>query len=312
MSYTHFVKERGSGPLDVVENLISGVRITIRRKGAEMISLERMRADGTWQGFLYRDGVDTPPSSGWANHATVMGYFLHRLVNEQSNYEGSVIHGGNHGFLRSFDFPAPTFDSGTGTLTYRVATDRIPPDAYPRPVAMALSYTLTGNGVRIQFCFTNESTDRPSHVSFGIHPGFQIDSLSSARIVVPHGRYIRYFAPGNFLNGETEVVDWSGDGMPFDRSKLEESYLLGISEIPNRIIRLESGDRRVELDFSEVPFMTLWSSADNFVCIEPCWGLPDSIPQKPFAEKIGIQTIDPGKSLTAGFKISAELESPVN
>ncbi len=31
-----------------------------------------------------------------------MGYYLHRLWKEESNYRGHLIKGGNHGFLRAF------------------------------------------------------------------------------------------------------------------------------------------------------------------------------------------------------------------
>jgi len=49
--------------------------------------------------------------------------------------------------------------------------------------------------------------------------------------------------------------------------------------------------------------MTLWSDLGPFLCIEPCWGLPDSNPQKPFEEKIGIQHIPAGGTLDASFTI---------
>jgi len=60
-----------------------GLRVRILRQGAEMFSLEK---DGV--GFLHRDGEPEPPAVGWANHATVMGYFLHRLWKEESVYRG--------------------------------------------------------------------------------------------------------------------------------------------------------------------------------------------------------------------------------
>ena len=40
------------------------------------------------------------PAKGWANHATVMGYFLHRIKDERTLYRGQEIRGGTHSFLR--------------------------------------------------------------------------------------------------------------------------------------------------------------------------------------------------------------------
>jgi galactose mutarotase-like enzyme len=63
----------------------------------------------------------------------------------------------------------------------------------------------------------------------------------------------------------------------------------------------------ISLDFSEVPYVTFWSDADNFLCIEPCWGLPDSNPPVPFEKKAGIQVIPPGGILKRGFAINPTL-----
>jgi len=304
MGATYHVESTPVDPVDVLEDATTGVRVHIRRKGAEMVSLARRNAAGDWVGFLYRDNDISTPASGWGNHATVMGYFLHRLVNEKSIYEGDEIRGGNHGFLRSFPFSAPIFDAAAPSLTYEVLPNQIPLGAYPRPVSCKLSYLLAPTGIRVQFHFENLDSQRPAHVSFGIHPGFAVSSVLAASIELPPGTYHRYMAPGNFLNGQIETIRFDGGPMPFDKAKLEDSYLLGIADIAPRIMEIKDGSRSVQLDFSEVPFMTLWSSADNFICVEPCWGLPDSIPQKPFEEKVGIQTIPAGGSLSAGFGIS--------
>ena len=125
--------------LDILET--SDFRIMVNRTGAEMISLARRDAAGNWRGFLYRDGETGAPDSGWANHATVMGYFLHRLWKEQSIYRGSLIRGGNHGFLRHFVFDPPQVTDRA--LVYRVPVSRVPPDAYPLKVSLELSYALS-------------------------------------------------------------------------------------------------------------------------------------------------------------------------
>jgi galactose mutarotase-like enzyme len=290
-----------------LDEIASGdLRARISRLGAEMISMAR-QADSDWIGFLYRDGEIAPPASGWANHATVMGYFLHRLWHEQSVYRDKIIRGGNHGFLRHFFFDEPRrIDDG---LVYSVPADRVPPEAYPLRVAVELSYRLVDGAVRIEFAFANEEPELAAHVSFGVHPGFAVASLADSRLLLPPGRYRRYFAPGNFLDGRTEVIDLAEPGMPFAKSGLPDSFLLGLEGVPDRTIVLESPARRsrVSLDFAEVPFLTLWSDGDNFLCVEPCWGLPDSNPPVPFEDKIGIQRIPPGGVLRRSLGLRPEI-----
>lgn len=291
----------GGVALDTLE--VGDLRIVVNRIGAEMISLARRDAQGRWQGFLYRDGEAGPPSSGWANHATVMGYFLHRLWKGESNYRGTILRGGTHGFLRHFAFDAP--EVRNNRLTYRVPSARIPSDAYPLRVSLALSYTLSPGGLRVEFSLMNEEAEAEAHVSFGLHPGFAISSWRTARFLMPPGSYKRLLAPGNFLDGRTEEIVFPGGGMPFAVQDLPGSFLLDLEGVPKRLFRLEDPDsgREVALDFSEVPYLTLWSEGGPFLCIEPCWGLPDANPPTAFEDKPGIQRIPAGRTFTRGLEI---------
>ncbi len=308
MSHREVTTETG-GVLDVLTDDSAGLRVAVCRLGAEMVSLARRDASGQWRGFLYRDGETAPPASGWGNHATVMGYFLHRLWKEQSVYRGSIIRGGNHGFLRHFVFDPPEVTDSS--LTYRVSAERVPPGAYPLRVSLALTYSLATDGLRVEFEFTNEEPTLTAHVSFGIHPGFAVSSPRDCRVILPAGTYERHYAPGNFLDGRVESIAFGGGDMPFDREKLPDSYLLGLGGLSDRqfVIEDSTAGRRVGLDFSEVPFLTLWSDMNPYICLEPCWGLPDSNPPRPFDEKEGIQAIPARGVLRRGFGIRPELLS---
>ena len=125
MSSLHDIEHRSGHTLDLLTDEIAGLRIAVTRKGAELVSIARRQPDGTWLGFLYRDGEVEPPSQGWANHATVMGYYLHRLKGERTTYRGREIRGGNHSFLRSKQFPEPKVTSDS--LTYSLAPSEIAP-----------------------------------------------------------------------------------------------------------------------------------------------------------------------------------------
>jgi galactose mutarotase-like enzyme len=104
-------------------------------------------------------------------------------------------------------------------------------------------------------------------------------------------------------------IDHPGGPMPFDKADLPGSFLLGLAEVPEAIFMVEDpgGHRRTLLDYREAPYVTLWSDGHDFVCVEPCWGLPDHQQQRPFEEKEGIQEIAPGKILTRSFSIQPEV-----
>ena len=308
MQFKHSFVSQAGQQLDVLEDTEFGLRIVVSRLGAELISIARRgRKKGSWVGFLWRDGLVMPPKSGWAGHATVMGYYLHRLWNQQSRYGNAVVRGGNHGFLRNFLFGSPGVDLHSGSLVYGVLTERVPKDQYPLRVAMGLEYRMEQGTLKVTFRFKNEETDRKAHVSFGLHPGFAVSSIDTMSVRLPPGHYRRYMAPNNFLNGEIRDFEFSGGPMPFPKEELPGSFLVGLAGVPNRQIVLEDTGRRVNLDFSEVPFFTLWSDLSGFVAIEPCWGLPDSCPPMPFDQKIGIETLEKGGQLVRSFSLRPEI-----
>ena len=310
MSFSSQILDSVAGPLDQITDESSGLRLMIARTGAEPVSLALKDGSGAWRGFLWRDGEVGKPASGWGNHATVMGYFVHRLWKQESVYEGHVIRGGNHGFLRSHDFAAPEIDLEKGSLTYSVDPSVIPADAYPYKVAMKLVYSIGGGALRMTFRFENRE-DHPVALSFGWHPGFAVGSLETASLRMPAGTYLREMAPGDFLDGTVERIEFAGGEKPFSKKDLPGSYLLDLAGVSDRRFVLEAPalGHRIECDYSEAPYLTLWSDGSPFLCVEPCWGLPDSNPPVPFEGKKGIQRLAAGGTLEVSLRVKPSLIS---
>ena len=72
MKFSHCEEVRNERLLDILTDEDRGLRIIVSRHGAELVSLARRDANGSWTGFLYRDNEIDKPASGWGNHATVM------------------------------------------------------------------------------------------------------------------------------------------------------------------------------------------------------------------------------------------------
>ena len=309
MSFSHREETRGDRVLDVLSDDEAGIRLVISRLGAELISLARRDQQGRWVGFLYRDDDISPPAKGWANHATVMGYFLHRLKNQRSLYRGQPIEGGTHSFLRTKTWRALSDNAAAGRLTYRITPEDFNATEYPLAVSLDLSYELRDAGVRVTFRFLNHETDLVAHIGFGLHPGFAAGSFDAVRLRMPAGRDRRHFSPSNYRSGATEDIDFEGGEMPFDRGKLPGSFILELVDVPERtfVYSDASSGRSVALHLPDVPYVTLWSDGGPFLCVEPCWGLTDHEDQRPFDEKEGIQTIPPGGVLERNFSMTPSL-----
>jgi galactose mutarotase-like enzyme len=313
MKISHSEETREDQQLDVLTDEENGLRIIVSRLGAELISLARINEAGKWTGFLNRDNDLSTPSVGWANHATVMGYYLHRLKNGRSLYGGREIKGGNHGFLRSKTWRlAGVSDKGSGaSLRYSITPEDFSAVEYPLKVGVDLTYKIESNTVSVLFEFQNREPELTAHLSFGLHPGFAATSFESFHLQMPKGLYRRYFSPGNYLSGETREIEFRGGEMPFSKRELAGSIILELVDVPRRqfsYVDPPSG-RWVTLDLTDVPYLTLWSDGGPFLCVEPCWGLTDHHEQREFEDKQGIQAIPARGELRALFSIAPQLAS---
>ena len=173
MKFSHSEENRDGRLLDVLTGQEDGLRIIVSRLGAELISMSRINESGEWIGFLYRDNDFTAPSEGWTNHATVMGYYLHRLKNGSSVYRGREIKGGTHGFLRgkTWHLAKCLINESGGSLKYRIEPDDFSPTEYSLKVSVDLTFQIDANGVSVAFEFRNHESELTAHVSFGLHPG---------------------------------------------------------------------------------------------------------------------------------------------
>ena len=309
--FSHREDKRDDRQLDILADEENGLRIIVSRLGAELISLARANEAGEWIGFLYRDNDLTAPVQGWANHATVMGYYLHRLKDGRSVYRGQEIKGGTHSFLRSKTWHFVESRIDNRSLTYRITPQDFSATEYPLKVSLDLTYKIDMSKVSVEFAFQNDEKELSAHVGFGLHPGFAATSFEAFRLQMPRGCYRRHFSPGNYLSGETRDIDFPGGEMPFPRDQLSGSYILELVDVPRRefsYVDPPSG-RWVVLDLTGVPYLTLWSDGGPFLCIEPCWGLTDHQEQRAFEEKEGIQTIPPRGELRASFAMNPQLAS---
>jgi galactose mutarotase-like enzyme len=313
MKFSHTEENREGHHLDVLTDEDNGLRIVVSRLGAELVSVARINEEGAWVGFLYRDNNIAIPSKGWANHATVMGYYIHRLKDGHSLYRGREIKGGNHGFLRSktWHFAGPSIRETSASLEYRITPTDFSADEYPLKVGVNLTYRIEAKKVGTFFEFRNEEPELTAHVSFGLHPGFAATSFETFHLQMPRGLYRRHLSPGNYLSGQTRDIEFAGGEMPFARTELPGSIILELVDVPRRqfsYVDPPSG-RWVILDLTGVPYLTLWSDGGPFLCIEPCWGLTDHHEQRAFENKEGIQTIARRGVLRASFSMAPELAS---
>src|SRR3954465_14333079 len=158
MSFTRSKEQRGDRQFDVLTDEGNGIRIIVSRLGAELISVARRNQTGNWIGFLKADNDLAVPAKGWANHATVMGYYLHRIKDERTLYRGQEMRGGTHSFLR-LKIWHPVESSRDDELVYRITPNDFTPTEYPLKVSVDLTYRIQNGQLEVAFKFTNAEPD---------------------------------------------------------------------------------------------------------------------------------------------------------
>src|SRR4029434_2233722 len=138
MKFSHSEEKRDGRHLDVLTDEENGLRIIVSRLGAQLISLARVGEAGNWIGSLYRDDDLSAPSQGWSSHATVMGYYIHRLKNGRSLYRGHEITGGTHGSLgpKPGQRTGSSAESSGASLKYQITPEDFSQSEYPLKVSV--------------------------------------------------------------------------------------------------------------------------------------------------------------------------------
>src|ERR1700736_29578 len=235
MKFSHREDKRENRLLDILTDEENGLRLVISRLGAELVSLACRNQAREWVGSLYRDNEIAPPEKGWANHATVMGYYLHRLKDGRSLYRGQEIRGGTHSFLRSKMWRLTEAKTDEpASLTYRITPDDFSKTEYPLRVSLDLTYEIDHAKVTVLFVFQNHEPKLTAHLEFGLHPGFAATAFDTFHLQMPPGLYRRHFSPDNYLSGETRDIEFRGGEMPFLTAELPGSVILELVDVPRR------------------------------------------------------------------------------
>ena len=232
--------------------------------------------------------------------STVMGYYIHRLKKAANLYAVTKSKAARTVFsLENVHLTGSSTEGSGASLKYQITPEDFSPSEYPLKVSVDLTYRIETNKLGVLFDFRNHEAELTAHVSFGLYPGFGATSFESFRLQMPRGSYRRHFAPGNFLSGQTRDIEFPGGEMPFPKTELPGAILLELMDVqrPQFSYVDPASGRWVMLDLTGVPYMTLWSDGGPFLCVEPCWGLPDHHDQRAFEHKEGLQIIPPGGEL---------------
>ncbi len=291
-----------SQDLDVLETGELG--ISVRRTGAEVISLRWKAPGGDVLGLLWRDGELSDPTRYWKSHAPILFPAVGGLHGDRSRCTTGeeVRFPGLHGFLRKLRLDLAEAAVDEGRLAYRRAWDPGTLAMYPWRFEFEVSYRLEGRSLEVEMAVTNRD-DRPMPFQVGWHPGFRLPLRPGAgqkadcRLIIPDGAWRLGNDDRCFLDGTRWPVP--GGRLVLSEEEWDRTCMLDFSTVPPGLRAVElrdpDGDTGIRVAFPDLPHLGLWSDAGApFACIEPWQGMDDHVVQEPFDRKVGIVLLPPG------------------
>ena len=271
---------------------------TIRAHGAELCSLRT--PDGTE--FLWQAGP------AWPRYAPVLFPIVGRLKGDTLRHNDRSYRMTQHGFARDRTFE---WISRTRTHALLELIDNGPMrEMYPFPFQLELSYEIEGASLTQTFSVTNTGY-APLPASFGAHPAFVWPLRSglpkdthTMTFIEPELGPLRRVVEGLL---QPEAFPNPVDGRTLHLTEALFAHDALIFEAPaSRSVRYTApGAPTIEVSWTNMPQLGIWSKPADFVCIEPWHGL--SSPQAfdgEFADKPGVSLIAPGETLTGSLVIS--------
>lgn len=281
----------------VVELTKNGIVATISLKGAELISLNKVNKSSVlWK----KEDVF------WNRTAPNLFPIVGRLLNDSYTFEGEIYQMSQHGFVRDQNFSVSNQSSESVDLNLMWNDESL--EKYPFKFDLTIRYTLTENGVGVQYIVKNVD-DKRIGFSIGGHPGFQLkDELDAYKLVFSNPFLLeRHELEGPYYSGQCSKMDCNGE-LELNNALFENDALV-IKQPPFSWVALvhKTDGELVRMRFDQIDAFGFWTKKDApFFCIEPWWGWADELNHTgDFQTKAGLHWLEIGQ--TRDFKYSIVL-----
>ncbi|QNQ80467.1 aldose 1-epimerase family protein [Lactobacillus sp. PV034] len=282
----------------------NNLTVTISNQGAEVQSIKDNKSG---REYIWQANPDV-----WGRHAPVLFPIVGRLKNDQYSYQGKVYNLGQHGFARDSVFEVK--EQGTDYISLVLKSNEKTFLVYPFAFELILNYRLDQNTVREEFIVKN--LDNKTMI-FGIggHPGFNLPTDAN----IHKDNYYFKFSPAiNHIKIplKAPLLDWEEKSEDDTHRLLQISNLMfkddaWVFELKDRnkvTLACNKNAYQVDVAMDNAPYVGLWSqypTTADYACIEPWWGIADTIDASGNLEdKKGMNHLPAGETWKNGFNIT--------
>ena len=193
-----------------------------------------------------------------------------------------------HGLVKNASFAVSQMSESHVKL-YATNSEAQKDANYPFDFCLELDYSVNEDGVTLAATVRNKSNAPMPH-TFGWHPYFVATDKAEFLLRLPMEKYHDYIADTIYASGGQPDVAATVDNVYYSRTEGDIT-----------IINPADGYKAVIQMDEAYQVVTVWSTPDAFVCVEPWLGMPDAINSGRY-----LRWVPPGISETYAINIRLE------
>ncbi|MBM7617555.1 galactose mutarotase-like enzyme [Weissella uvarum] len=277
--------------------------VEISEHGAELTSVKNKET-----GYEYMWEGDPEI---WGRHAPNLFPIVGRLKGDRYQYRDKTYYMAQHGFARDSEFEVIEHSDTVARL--RLNDQPETAAIYPFHFQFDVVYRLTSQDtLGIVYVVTNTDT-HDIFFSVGGHPAFKVplESFNDYYINVdPRRKYPRAKLVGPYLDNNLEDYFDSTQAMPLNREDFRDDAIIIRTEgnPTSFVLSKETQSHGITMTVQDAKFVGIWTPYAKeapFVCIEPWWGIADTVnADGDIAHKYAINQLSPAQTFTGSYSIS--------
>ncbi|PAK58980.1 galactose mutarotase [Lentilactobacillus kefiri] len=252
--------------------------------------------------------------SFWKRHAPILFPIVGRLKDNQYDYQGKTYQMTQHGFARDNQFKVESQLPTKVSLVLRPTDETLA--KYPFKFELRIIYELVDHQLKVSLNVMNPSEDTLLF-SIGAHPGFNIPLVKNEGSfedsfvrVAPKKRYTQIPLKPPYSDPEdSKVIDLTKP-LPLNHDLFNSDAIVLSLEGKGTTVMLANSqnDHGVSLTVENAPYVGIWSPYPKkapFACIEPWWGLADTVDSNgKLTDKFAINKLEGRHAFAGKYQIS--------
>lgn len=290
----------------MIELKNDALTVKINEHGAELSSVQSNddQIEYMWQA----------DAKFWGRHAPILFPVVGRLKDDQYELNGKTYHMTQHGFARDMDFSV--IEHEDNHAVFQLTADETTLDKFPFEFDLRVTFSLDAHTLAVHYTVNNPSQNTVLPFSIGGHPAFNVplepdhgDFSDYSITVAPKKAYPQIPLVGPYNDAAHEKTLNFSTPMALDHDTFaQDALILDLDHVETTLMLSTSlNDHGVALTLQNAPYVGIWSPYPKrapFVCLEPWWGIADSVDSNhQFEDKMTIHKAAPQASFNAGYQI---------